>query len=382
MTKKIVDALVRFAGGTFTQRFWPVTVVAFVLSICGPALASENPPDFYGHYLQKDGAWVEIPPAKTQWVHPFGGVCASAGIEGLNSVSEIATNDQRPSLLVFQQGVDMKKLELIRLWFFKELRDVDFNPMAKSGPDVFVDDACGARYDRVRLVPFGMWTIVGTYPVQVGPVPNRPDMFRIRPQENLSPGVYAISHSLAFSSRPSAGDVSTPLWVFRVAGPERKPVKPSEPSEPPIEILRAVTAEGVDPSKGAVGIKTQFPVSVREVVGYLEVGRCRGGQVVEFAWMRPDGIIQVKSTNTLQGRAGQRQYVSSTFRPNNILMPGQWSLGISVDGNPAKSVDFTVAEWGQLDAGQRGGSAAPVKPAQEIEKAVDRLKGIFGGRKK
>ena len=302
--------------------------------------STEEVPDFYGYYILKGGEWVEIPRMFTEKKTCLKGVCSSWGIHGLITKPELVSDDLRPTIIIYEKGLNIDALKLVRLWYFEQLRAVDFHG---SPPDPgFFRSLCGVR--RENLCFLGLWTPVGTYPHQIGPVPNHPDMYRIRAKEKLPPGIYAVSQSKNFTSRPMAGDFHILIRAFQIRGLESKSTEPPPLFQTPVKIVRTLIAEGLDQGENPVGIKTHFLVSTQQIVGYMDVKETRGGEVIDLIWLRPDRSVHVQDRITLSSpRPGKVQYVYSRFKPANLLMPGTWVFAIKINGDLVRWKPFHVS---------------------------------------
>lgn len=317
-----------------------VVILILSVSIMTKSQAIEKFPDFYGYYLLKNGECVEIPMMPTMYKTCLRGIASTWRIHGLMAEPKIVIENQRPTILIYEKDINIDDLKLGQLYYFEKLRAVDFHGTPPDPP--FFKGLCGVEMESLQ--DLGLWTVVGTYPLRIGPVPNHPDMYRISPKEDLAPGAYAVYKSKVFTSRPLAGDFNIPLWPFRINNIEWEfpKIPPLEQSH--VQISKFVIAAGWDQEDNPVEIKRNFLVSDRQIYAYIDVKDNPGGEVVEINWVRPDGSVYVQNKVSLAPTPpGKVRWVSSKFLPDNLLMPGRWRVDIKIDGKLVRAEKFNVS---------------------------------------
>jgi len=317
-------------------------IVFFILSFNQHLEAKQKDefPMFFGHYILKDDEWVEIPEMVTTLVSPLKGICSTWGILGLGSKPDIHIEKPNPLLFIYKQGIDLKKLKLMRLWYFNELPAVYFHG---APPDPgFFSSLCGVRWDSKQY--FGKWTVIGLYPFKSGAVQNNPDMIRLQPTENLQPGIYCIYHGNNFTSQPCPKSLNLPVYAFEVVGETKIPPVPIAMEHPFIKIIQCAVSDTMKIIDNRTAAKWEFPISVKQLIAYLEVKEQKGGEAVEFIFRRPDGSIYDSEKSTLGAPRNTSFYSYVKIQPNYLLMPGIWTLMVKIDGSYIRCIDFRVIE--------------------------------------
>ena len=296
-------------------------------------------PGFYGWYLQNGRDLQQLDEQSATWRSGLSGVCGLWGMEGLSGEPSVAVNVARPTALVYQQNIDISKVQLGRLTFVDKIEP---QRLMKQPPDPpFFQNLCGVPYGIP--IPLKLWMLTETIPLRRGPVPGKPGLYRIEPVKELSDGVYALFVG-DFVGVARIRDVGRKtIMPFRVNGvgtksDQRKPeVQPVS-----LSIDRALVGQGIRNGE-PLGISDRFPTSSSTLVCYLIVSRTHGGEVIEFVWIQPDGQDRGRSSTVLDPpRRGQTQFTYAALRPRTLLQPGQWRADIYVDGVLAKYIEFTV----------------------------------------
>jgi len=311
----------------------------FVSQFC-KAQIIENLPRSFGYYILKSGELVKLPEITATKKAPLSGSGSSWGIFGLDSKPELAVEEQRPTIFIYEPGLDSKQLRLGRLWYFKKLRAVDFHgePPARES----FKKSCGV--ERKSLLDFGKWTVVGTYTITGRTVPNRPELFRIRPKRKLPPGVYAIYDRTKFSSRSVQSASDIPLRAFEVLGIEKKLQEYIPVSHPRFTILKCCLSDKLERIEKLNTSKDNFFVSDNPIFTYVQIRGHRSGEVIEFIWNRPDGTVQLRQKRGLSLPPRSKIFhFYQEFRPTNLLMPGKWMLEVKVYGERVKCLPFQVS---------------------------------------
>jgi hypothetical protein len=311
----------------------------FVSQFC-KAQIIENLPGSFGCYILKSGELVMLPEITATKKNPLSGPGSSWGIFGLDSKPEVAVEEQRPTIFIYEPGLNLKQLRLGRLWYFEKLRAVDFHG-EPPGPESF-KKSCGV--ERKSLLDFGKWTVVGTYSIAGRTVPNRPELFRIRPKRKLPPGVYAVYDRTKFSSRSVQSASGIPLRAFEVVGVEKKLPEYTPVSHPRFTLLKCFLSDKRERIEDLNAAKDNFFVSDNPIFTYAQIKGHRSGEVIEFIWYRPDGTVQIRQKQALRlPPRGKIFHVYQEFRPLNLLMPGKWMLEVKIYGELVKRFLFQVS---------------------------------------
>lgn len=311
----------------------------FVSQFC-KAQIIENLPGSFGYYILKSGELVKLTEITATKKAPLSGPGSSWGIFGLDSKPELAVEEQRPTIFIYEPGLNSKQLILGRLWYFEKLRAVDFHgePPARES----FKKSCGA--ERKSLLDFGKWTVVGTYATTGRAVPNHPELFRIRPKRKLPPGIYAVYDRTKFSSRSVQSVSDIPLRAFEVVAVEKKLPEYTQVSHPRFTILKCYLSDKLKRIEDLKVAKDNFFVSDNPIFTYTQIKGHRSGEVIEFIWYRPDGTVQVRQKRALSlPPRGKIVHVYQEFRPLNLLMPGKWMLEVKIYGELVKCFLFQVS---------------------------------------
>ena len=304
------------------------------------AQAIKNLPGSFGYYILKSGELVKLPEITATKKAPLSGPGSSWGVFGLDSKPEVSVEEQRPTIFIYEPGLNSKQLRLGRLWYFEKLRAVDFHgePPARES----FKKSCGV--ERKSLLDFGKWTVVGTYTTTGRTVPNRPELFRIRPKRNLPPGIYAIYDRTKFSSRSVQSVSGIPLRAFEVVSVEKKLPEYTPVSHPRFTLLKCYLSDKLERIEDLNVTKDNFFVSDNPIFTYAQIKGHRSGEVIEFIWCRPDGTVQVRKKQVLSlPPSGKIFHVYQKFRPTNLLMPGKWMLEVKIYGELVKRFPFQVS---------------------------------------
>ncbi len=314
-------------------------IIFFVSQFC-EAQIIEYLPGSFGYYILKSGELVKLPEITATKKASLSGSGSSWGIFGLDSKPELAVEEQRPTIFIYKPGLNSKQLILGRLWYFEKLRAVDFHGEPPSRESF--KKSCGV--ERKSLLDFGKWTVVGTYPTAGRAVPNRPELFRIRPKRKLPPGIYAVYDRTKFSSRPVQSASGIPLRAFEVVGVEKKLPEYTPVSHPRFTLLKCFLSDKLERIEDLKVAKNNFFVSDNPIFTYVQIKGHRSGEVIEFIWYRPDGTVQVRQKQSLSlPPRGKIFHVYQKFRPTNLLMPGKWMLEVKVYGERVKYFPFQVS---------------------------------------
>jgi len=314
-------------------------LIFFVSHFCN-AQTIENLPGSFGYFILKSGELVKLPEITATKKAPLSGPGSRWGIFGLDSKPELAVEEQRPTIFIYEPGLNSKQLILGRLCYFEKLRAVDFHG-EPPGPEFF-KKSCGV--ERKSLLDFGKWTVVGTYTTTGRTVPNRPELFRIRPKRKLPPGVYAVYDRTKFSSRSVQSTSDIPLRAFEVVGIEKKLPEYTPVSHPRVTILKCNLSDKLERIENPIAAKDSFFVSDNPIFTYAQIKGHRSGEVIEFIWCRPDGTVQLRQKRALSlPPRGKIFHVYQEFRPSHLLMPGKWMLEVKVYGELVKFILFQVS---------------------------------------
>lgn len=325
-----------------STNIWTFGLILVLLggvSIVASAQKQQDYPGFYGWYLETGRELQQLDEQTVTWRSGLSGVCGLWGMEGLSREPSAVVHTARPSALVYQQEIDVSKVQLGRLTFIDRIEP---QRLMRAPPDPpFFRNLCGVPYGMP--IPLKLWMLTQTVPIRRGPVQGKTGLHRIQPLKELSDGVYAlfVGDFVGVARMRDVGRKT--VMPFRVQGvgtksdqnkPELQPVS--------LRIDRALLSQGVRNGE-PVGVGDRFPTALTTLVCYVVVSREQAGQVIEFVWIQPDGQERGRSSTILQApRTEQSQFTYGALRPRTLLNPGRWRVDIYVDGALAKYIEFTV----------------------------------------
>ena len=109
----------------------------------------------------------------------------------------------------------------------------------------------------------------------------------------------------------------------------------------PALVRQAVLCRGVDHNNHPVGIASDFPSSVRRICLYLRLDFGSTPHQVRIRWSR--GSRQL--TGRIVRASGHREMLNSlSAREGRAFSPGDYQVTVSIDDQPAATLDFTVRE--------------------------------------
>lgn len=125
--------------------------------------------------------------------------------------------------------------------------------------------------------------------------------------------------------------------------PQSRAAAPEDPARTAgRSITRAVVGTGMLGDE-PTGVGTTFPSRASRLVAYIEGRGMRAGDVVELAWIQPDGSTRGQSPQTIERDSGNRLwYGFSSLTPKTPLPPGPWRVDVILNGQFVQSVRFTV----------------------------------------
>ncbi len=299
----------------------------------------KNLPESHGYYFLETGKWKKIPEKIVTLEAPFKDRGCSWGIYGLDYTPEISVPSKRPIIYIYEKNVDLSQLKLVRLWYFQKLRAVDFH----GDPPPYDSFGESLGVNTNDKLDFGKWTVVAAYPIKGGPIPNHSEMFFFRPKEELLPGKYAVCLGTKFTSHPSRVDSGLSVRVFEIIGEEENQALFNPVDHPSVRIVNCCVSDTEEGIKSMKRTRSDFLVSVKQIICSIDVKGQRGGEIVQFIWYRPDGTIQAKHKQVLPfAQPGRSFYVDHVYRPGHLLMPGKWTIAIKIYGQLIKCHPFYV----------------------------------------
>jgi hypothetical protein len=299
-----------------------------------------NLPESYGYYFFNEGKWKKIPELIATLEAPLKERGCPWGIYGLDYKPEIAVKSKRPVIYIYEQDIDLRQIKLVRLWYFQKLRAVDYH--GDPPPHDSFEKSLGVSANN--KLDFGKWTVAATYPIKGGPIPNQSEMYLCRPNEELLPGKYAVCPGTKFTSHPSKIDSGLSVRVFEIIGEEENPALFNPVDNPPVKIINCSISDTELGTKTIKRTRSEFLVSVKQIICSIDVKGQRGGEIVEFIWCRPDGTIQAKYKQGLPfAQPGRLFHVYHVYKPNHLLMPGKWTVAIKIYGQLVKCHPFYVS---------------------------------------
>lgn len=325
----------------FFLRFALFILIILLVSQFIEAQGTENTPEFYEFYISQNGKKIEIPEMPTMLQSPIKAISEPWSIPGINSRPKLTINEQRPVIYINKNGINIEKIKLVRLLYFEKLRVLDFQ-WGSLGSELHKKPN-GEEKNSLRN--FGQWAAVGTYPIKGGPMPNNPDLYCIRPEERLAPGVYTIYQcpGIKDSSCFIPFDLGIPLRTFEITGEEAPFFELIPSNNTRIKIIMSNISNVLKGIKYPKAGKYNYLFSEEQIFAYIEFKGQRSGEIVEFLWHRPDGSIHARHKRRLGfPKPGRIFSVLQEFRPSNLLMPGKWVLGIKIYGELVKCIPFYV----------------------------------------
>ena len=334
-------------------------LAVLMMLVAAPEVHAQIVPEFYGWYVREDSAYKQLSEEQVTWRSGLRGVCAQWGMEGVPTEPKFTVSGPKPAFVAYQQEIDVRSVRLGRLTF---VNDIEPSRLMKTPPDPqFFQNLCGVSYSA--RIPLRLWMLTETIPVNTGPIPGNPGMFRIQPAEELSNGVYVLFGG-DFVGVARIRDVARKIVVpFRLSGGANAPAAAETPAEQAVglNINRALLAEELSQDGDPIGVTDRFSSAVRTMVCYVAISGEREGQVIEFVWVQPNGRERARTSTTtsapnprqdqpvrLFGREiGRRssngqQFLYSTLTPRTLLQPGRWRCDVYVDGALAKTLPFIV----------------------------------------
>jgi len=327
--------------------------------VAAPEARSQVVPEFYGWYVKEDSTYRQLSEEQVAWRSGLQGVCGQWGMEGVPSEPTLSVSGAKPTFIAFQQDIDVRRIRLGRLTF---VSDIEPARLMKTPPDTqFFQMNCGVSYSA-RL-PLRLWMLTETIPVNTGPVAGNPGMYRVQPAEGLSDGVYVLFTG-NFVGVARMRDVARKTVVpFRLTGGSRTVAATAVPAEQAVDlsINTALLAEGLTQDGEPIGATDEFSSAARTLFCFMVVSGEREGQVIEFAWVKPNGRERVRTSTVTKAPNPRRDkpvkifghelgrrpprgraFFYSVFRPKTVLQPGRWRCDIYVDGALGRTLPFTV----------------------------------------
>jgi hypothetical protein len=296
-------------------------------------------PGSYGYFFLEEGKWKKIPEAVVTLEAPFKERGCSWGIYGLDYKPEITVQSKRLVVYIYEQDIDLSQLKIVRLWHFQKLRAVDFH--GNPPPHDSFEKSLGVNAEN--KLDFGKWTVAATYPIKGGPIPNHSEIYLCRPKEELLPGKYAICPGTKFTSHPSRVDSGLKVRIFEITGEEESQTLINPVDNPPVKIINCCISDTEVGTKSMKRTKSDFLVSVKQIICSIDVKGQRGGEIVEFILYRPDGTIQDRHRQVLPfAQPGRLFHVCHVYKPTHLLMPGKWTVAIEIYGQLVKCHSFYV----------------------------------------
>jgi hypothetical protein len=158
----------------------------------GPGTGPTSPdtgslPTAYGYYILGDGL-VEL--RSITVVTKFGLTLADRGfaVDGLPDQETLKITNRTPTVIVYQQNVNINSLRLSSMSFVKSLKAYQFN-IINTAPQFF---SGVYRKDPNEIIPINLWQPSRNMEMRVEPVAGKPDMYRLTPSMPLEAGRYAL----------------------------------------------------------------------------------------------------------------------------------------------------------------------------------------------
>jgi hypothetical protein len=167
---------------------------AMTESMTAPPVASEGRstgallPTALGYYVM-DGS--EIRSLSAVGVETRIGISVGGngfGVDGLSGDPPIAVRTSKPTIIVYQQNLDVNSLHLSNLVYVSAMKAFQFNMIGTDPP--FFRNIYGRDYNET--IPVNLWRPKPDVPFHVEPVEGKPGMYRLIPDSPLQPGRYAL----------------------------------------------------------------------------------------------------------------------------------------------------------------------------------------------
>jgi hypothetical protein len=218
------------------------------------------------------------------------GGTAGYAVDGLRGNAPLIVHDLKPSIIVYQQNIDIAAFRLSELTYVRTMKAYEFN-MLGTQPAFFRNVYGRGYYDTVQV---DLWRPRGQVPIRVEPVEGHSGMYRLIPNSALQPGRYSLykfgavhDANLVFASLRGR---SSQAFYFTVEGstsPEAKSYASPQPDcgdystclqkgdaafhahNWPLAVADFKTASGMDSAKPEVWAK----------LGLAELPSSRGGEL-------------------------------------------------------------------------------------------------------
>ena len=109
-------------------------------------------------------------------------------VDGVEGSPPLTIYDLTPTIIVYQQNINVATLHLSKLTYIRTMVANQFN-LAQTKPAFFATMYGRGYYDTV---PIGLWRPAGQIPVRIEPVMGQTGMYRLIPNTELQPGNYCL----------------------------------------------------------------------------------------------------------------------------------------------------------------------------------------------
>lgn len=159
----------------------------------GPVSSPATPslPSAYGHYLLDGSQTRKIDPTVVTTkigLSILNGGGNGIAVDGLAGEPAMSIEVDTPTLIVYQQSVNIQDIHFSKLVYVASMQAYQFN-MTKTAPEFFSNIYRRGYYD---VIPIGLWRPQTEVSTRIEPVEGRPGMFKITPDSPLQDGKYVI----------------------------------------------------------------------------------------------------------------------------------------------------------------------------------------------
>ncbi len=93
-------------------------IVTVMILVGTPTWSQQKYPEFFGWYVQAPDGFQQVDEQPVTFRSGLSGVCGLWGMEGLSREPLVRVTTAAPSILVFQQGIDIAKIQLGRFGLY------------------------------------------------------------------------------------------------------------------------------------------------------------------------------------------------------------------------------------------------------------------------
>jgi len=145
-------------------------------------------PTVYGYYVVDGNEIRSLPAVGVETIIGISAGRNGIGVDGFSGDSPIAIRTPTPTIIAYQQNLDVNTLHLGELVYVSTMKAYEFN-MFGTDPIAFSNVY---KRDYNETISVRLWRPRPDVPVRIEPVENKPGMYRLTPSSALPPGRYAF----------------------------------------------------------------------------------------------------------------------------------------------------------------------------------------------